>query len=51
MIIKRDELYNTEDEIMHLEILLQEAIWRRRLILKKRQIQGWWDWLLEWVGY
>lgn len=51
MLIKRDELYNTRDEIIILEKLLQEAIWRRRIILKKRQLQGWWDWVLEWVGY
>ena len=51
MLIKRDELYNTTDEIIILERLLQEAIWRRRIILKKRQLQDWWDWLLEWVGY
>jgi hypothetical protein len=51
MLIKRDELYNTTDEIVVLERLLQEAIWRRRNILKKRQLQGWWDWVWELIGY
>ncbi len=51
MLIKRDELYNTTDEIVVLERLLQEAIWRRRIILKKRLLQGWWDWVWELVGY
>jgi hypothetical protein len=51
MIIERDELYNTTDEIIILKRLLQEAIWRRRIILKKTQLQGWWDWVLEFVGY
>ena len=51
MLIKRDELYNTTDEIVVLERLLQEAIWRRRNILKKRQLPGWWDWVWELIGY
>jgi hypothetical protein len=51
MLIKRDELINTEDEIKILENLLQQAIWKRRIILKKRQIQSWWDWLFEIIGY
>jgi hypothetical protein len=51
MLIKRDELINTEDEIKILENLLQQAIWKRRIILKKREIQNWWDWLLEIIGY
>ncbi len=51
MLIKRDELINTEDEIKILENLLQKAIWKRRIILKKREIQNWWDWLLEIIGY
>ena len=51
MLIKRDELLNTSDEIAHLEYMIREAIWRRRIILKRRQIQGWWDWVWEKIGY
>ena len=51
MLVKRDELINTTEEIQHLEFLLQQAIWKRRVILKKRQLQGWWDWVCELLGY
>jgi len=50
-IIKRDELRDTEDEVKVLENLLNEAWERRRNILKKHGIQGWWDWLCERFGY
>lgn len=51
MIIHRDELVNAEDEIKELERLLNEAFLRKRTILKKRAIQGWWDWIMEIIGY
>ena len=51
MLIKRDELRDTTEEIQHLEYLLQQAIWKRRVILKKRQLQGWLDWVWEILGY
>ena len=50
-VIKRDELRDAEDEVKVLENLLNEAWLRRRNILKKKGIQGWWDWLWEIVGY
>lgn len=51
MLVEQDELINTTEEIQHLEYILQQAIWKRRLILKKRQLQGWWDWAWELLGY
>ena len=51
MIIHRDELINAEDEIKELERLLNEASLRKRNILKKRDLQGWWDWFMEIIGY
>ena len=50
-VIKRDELMDAEDEVRELERLLNEAMIRRRMILKKKLIQGWWDWLWETLGY
>jgi hypothetical protein len=50
-VIKRDELMNAEDEVRQLEILLNEACLRRRYLLKKKSSQGWWDWVLEFIGY
>ena len=51
MLIRRDELMNAEDEIKELERLLNEAFLRRRNILKRKYIQGWWDWMCELFGY
>ena len=48
--IHRDELVNAHDEIKELERLLNEAFLRKRTILKKRALQGWWDWLMEIIG-
>lgn len=50
-IIKRDELMEAQDEVRILEGLLNEAWLRRRNILKKKAMQGWWDWMLEFIGY
>jgi hypothetical protein len=50
-IIKRDDLMNAEDEVQQLERLLNEAWLRRRKILKKKSMQGWVDWIWEWIGY
>lgn len=50
-IIKRDELMEAQDEVKALERLLNEAWLRRRNILKKKLMQGWWDWVCEFIGY
>jgi len=51
MLIRRNELMNAEDEVRELEKLLNEAFLRRRNILKRKYMQGWWDWMLEFFGY
>jgi hypothetical protein len=50
-VIKRDELMEAQDEVRELERLLNEAWLRRRNLLKKKSMQGWWDWVLEFIGY
>ena len=50
-VVKRDELMDATDEIRELERLLNEAWLRKRIILKKKGLQGWWDWFLEYIGY
>jgi len=50
-VIKRDELMDAQDEVRELERLLNEAWLRRRNILKKKLMQGWWDWIWEFIGY
>jgi len=40
-IIKRDELMEAQDEVNALERLLNEAWLRRRNLLKKKSMQGW----------
>jgi len=51
-IIKRDELMEAQDEVNKaLERLLNEAWSRRRNLLKKKSMQGWWDWMWEFIGY
>ncbi len=50
-VIKRDELMEAQDEVRELERLLNEAWLRRRNILKRKSMQGWWDWVLEFIGY
>tara|TARA_Y100000992_G_C21258039_1_gene489640 strand:+ start:1501 stop:1656 length:156 start_codon:yes stop_codon:yes gene_type:complete len=51
MLIRIDELAQTEEEIKELERLCWEARIRYRDILKRRNQQTWWDWLWEIVGY
>jgi len=51
MLIRIDELAQTEEEIKELERLCWEARIRYRGILKRRNQQTWWDWLWEIVGY
>ncbi len=50
-VVVQDKLTIVKDEIWHLERLLNEAYARRRNILKREGIQGWYDWILEWFGY
>ena len=49
-VIVRDKFYIAKEEIKALERLLMEARHRQRELLKKNNSQGWWDWLLEFVG-
>lgn len=51
MLIRKDELAQTEEELRELERLCLEARERYRNILKRRQQQSWWDWLFEIIGY
>tara|TARA_B100001769_G_C22089486_1_gene587523 strand:+ start:291 stop:446 length:156 start_codon:yes stop_codon:yes gene_type:complete len=51
MLIRKDELAQTEEEIKELERLCWEARLRYRTILKRRQQQSWWDWFFEIIGY
>lgn len=51
MLIRKDELAQTEEELRELERLCLEARVRYRNILKRRQQQSWWDWLFEIIGY
>ena len=51
MLIRQDELAQTQEEIRELERLCWEARIRYRDILKRRNQQSWWDWLWEVVGY
>ena len=51
MLIRKDELAQTEEEIRELERLCWEARLRYRRIIKQRELQSWWDWFLEMVGY
>ena len=51
MLVRRNELMNAEDEVKELERLLDEAMMRKRKILKQKYLQGWWDWIWELLGY
>ena len=49
---KDDEyLYYTRQEIQVLEDMLYKLKLKERLIMKKNNQQGWWDYLWEWLGY
>ena len=50
-VVVQDKLTIVKDEIWHLERLLNEAYTRQRTILKRQGVQGWYDWILEWLGY
>ena len=50
-VVVQDKITIVQEEIQQLERLLQEAQERRRRIWKNEGGQGWWDWLLELVGY
>jgi hypothetical protein len=50
-VIVRDKFYIASEEIKALERLLMEARQRQRELFKKQNMQGWWDWLLELVGF
>lgn len=51
--MKKDEdyLYYTRQEITVLENMLNDLKIRERYILKKKNQQGWLDYILEWLGY
>ena len=51
MLIRLDELAQTEEELKELERLCWEARLRYREILIIRLQQSWWDWFCEMVGY
>lgn len=51
MLIKLNELAQTEEELRELERLCWDARVRYRNILKRRQQQSWWDWIMEIIGY
>jgi len=51
MLIRKDELAQTEEEIKELERLCCEARERYRRIVKQRNQQSWWDWFWETMGY
>jgi hypothetical protein len=49
---KDDEyLYYTRQEIQVLEDMLYKLKLKERLMIKKNNHQGWWDYLWEWLGY
>ena len=47
----KDRFYIAREEVQALTQLLKEARDRQRLLLKKENQQGWWDWLCERIGY
>lgn len=48
---KNDTLVVTLEEIKVLENLIQNLYIKRRILLKDRGEQTWWDYILEWLGY
>tara|TARA_X000000950_G_C13454096_1_gene473131 strand:- start:338 stop:505 length:168 start_codon:yes stop_codon:yes gene_type:complete len=50
-VIVRDKFYIAKEEIKALEHLLKEAKERQRRLLKEKNMQTWWDWILELIGY
>ena len=51
MLVQRNELMNADDEVKELERLLNEAVIRKRKILKQKSLQGRLDWVWELLGY
>ena len=50
-VIVRDKFYIAKEEIKALERLLKEAKQRERQLFKEKNIQTWWDWIWELIGY
>lgn len=50
-VIRYDKLVNLQIEKSELERLWKEVKERERMLLKKRGLQCWFDWLLEQIGY
>jgi len=50
-VIRKDSLINLQIEKGELERLIKDVKTRERIILKKRGLQGWLDWLMEQIGY
>jgi hypothetical protein len=50
-IIRYDTLTNILIEKGELERLLREVKERERLLLKKKGLQTWFDWIMEQIGY
>ena len=50
-VMVKDRFYIAREEVKALTQLLKEARDRQRLLFKKENQQGWWDWLCEWIGY
>ena len=49
---KANDILNvTLEEIKVLEILIRGLYSKRRLLLKNRGEQSWWDYFMEWLGY
>ena len=50
-VIVRDKFYIAKEEITALERLLKEAKQRERQLFKEKNMQTWWDWIWELIGY
>jgi len=50
-VIRRDSLINLQIEKSELERLWNDVKSRERLLLKTRGLQGWFDWIMEQLGY
>ena len=46
-----EKLWSTKEEIKILENLIEELYKKQRELLKKDGKQGWWDYILELIGY
>jgi hypothetical protein len=50
-VVVRDKFYIAREEVIALERLLKEARDRQRVIFKQHKLQGWIDWVWEFIGY